>query len=180
MIKSSFLYLSILAGLFLHSCENDEPKPSGCCDNPAISEAVGPGHIYIPNIFTPDGDGINDYLNVFGDNNIKVVRSLTISDRDSKIVFYSPNSQPNLPEAGWNGWIKSKKAIKGLYRVTAEVEAIDGTVLRVSGLVCNFSCDEDAKENDPLETSNCRFPSNADYGHFNLNLPSGESDDCFE
>ena len=133
----SYLVFVFFASIFLHSCDDDQPVPKSCCDHPAINEAVGIGHVYVPNIFTPDGDGRNDYLNVFGDHNIGVIRKMVITNNNNEIVFLSLDLIPNNPTHGWDGRVNGKVE-KGLYFISIQVEAIDGTIGNLNGVVCNF------------------------------------------
>lgn len=170
----------LLATISILSCDNDQPKPSGCCNNPPIAEEVGIGHVYVPNIFTPDFDGLNDLITVFSDSEIKLIRTMTITDKNNVIVFWASDFLPNDPIQGWNGRVNGK-VIKGIYQITVEAEDIEGTIKTLYGQVCSFPCDEDAMLNEPLKTDKCRFPSqhNGD-GNFDLTLATGEPGDCFE
>ena len=170
----------LLATISILSCDSDHPKPSGCCDNPPIAETVGIGHVYVPNIFTPDGDGINDFINVFADTNIKVIRLMTITNKKGEVVIFAKDFPPNDHRWGWDGRINGK-VIKGIYQITAEVEDIEGIVKTLYGQVCSFPCDDDAKLNDPLKADKCWFPNQHDGdGYFDLGLSSGEPGDCLE
>jgi len=66
------------------------------------------GTLYIPNAFTPNGDGINDY---FGPEAIDVTRySLKIFNRWGEIIFTSSNLKN-----GWDGTFKGKIAQNDVY-----------------------------------------------------------------
>lgn len=75
------------------------PHSNPLCDEP---------HIYLPNIFSPDGDGINDVFYVFG----KKVREHTfmIYDRWGKRVFESTDLS-----TGWDGTHNGKPLATGVY-----------------------------------------------------------------
>jgi gliding motility-associated-like protein len=64
--------------------------------------------IFVPNAFSPNGDGLNDIFEVKGrfQNNF----SLLILNRWGEIVFES-----NDPRKGWNGQVNGKPAITGVY-----------------------------------------------------------------
>lgn len=76
--------------------------------------------VYIPNGFTPDGDGLNDILIVRG-KGIAQVRSFRIYSRWGELVFERNNFAPNDPRFGWDGKIKGKTGAAEVYVFTCEV-----------------------------------------------------------
>ncbi|MEP7373918.1 MAG: WG repeat-containing protein [Chitinophagaceae bacterium] len=76
--------------------------------------------VFIPNAFTPDGDGVNDILMVRA-KGIDVVRSLRIFTRWGELVFEKTNFPPNSPAYGWDGKIRGVTAPAEVYVYTAEV-----------------------------------------------------------
>ena len=61
--------------------------------------------IFIPNTFTPNGDGVNDRFYVSG-KGIGSVISLKVFNRWGEMVFQSANTSANDPGAGWDGTYK--------------------------------------------------------------------------
>ena len=76
--------------------------------------------VYIPNLFTPDGDGVNDVLMVRG-KGIKSVKNFRIFNRWGEIVFEKANFEPNIKSHGWDGTIRGQKAPPDVYVYTCEV-----------------------------------------------------------
>ncbi len=76
--------------------------------------------VYIPNLFTPDGDGVNDVLMVRGQG-IKSVKNFRIFNRWGEIVFERANFEPNVKSSGWDGTIRGQKAPPDVYVYTCEV-----------------------------------------------------------
>ena len=77
----------------------------------SISNTVSvqdPFTLYIPTIFSPDGDGVNDEFNIKGDG----VDELTfeIYNRWGQIVFQSEDM-----ETGWDGRFQNKDSPIGTY-----------------------------------------------------------------
>jgi|GEM_PF-686981 len=93
------------------------------------------GGLYIPNAFSPNGDGINDVFFVNTDASVRRIASLRIFDRWGALVFERKDSLPNDPAAGWNGDIGGKPAAQGVYVYVLEVERADGVAERYSGEV---------------------------------------------
>ncbi len=75
--------------------------------------------VYIPNAFTPDGDGLNDVLMVRGRG--VTVKSFRIFNRWGELVFEKENFSPNEIKYGWDGKVKGVPATPDVYVYTAEV-----------------------------------------------------------
>jgi len=76
--------------------------------------------VFIPNVFTPDGDGVNDILMVRGQG-IKTVKSFRIFNRWGEVVFEKSNFAPNEKANGWDGSIRGSKPSPDVYVYTCEV-----------------------------------------------------------
>lgn len=95
------------------------------CDNSTV---------FIPNAFTPNGDGVNDVFMVQA-KNIYVVKSLKVYNRWGVVVFEKTNFSPNNPALGWDGRIGGVAAPPGVFVYTAEVQCGNGTVSFMKGNV---------------------------------------------
>lgn len=84
--------------------------------------------IWAPQLFTPNGDGINDVFFLSGIGwtmkNMQIKKGLSIVHESS--------------ENNWNGGINGKVK-DGYYKYNLEIETIHGETLQVSGAVCAFS-----------------------------------------
>ncbi len=90
--------------------------------------------IYIPNIFSPNGDGYNDILDIYGNSSaIKLIHSFSIYDRWGNQVFLNETFLPNEFGIGWNGNFNEKKSMSGVYVYLLEVEYINGEREYLSG-----------------------------------------------
>lgn len=76
--------------------------------------------VFIPNAFTPDGDGVNDILMVRA-KGIEVVNSFRIFSRWGELLFEKLNFPPNSVAYGWDGKIKGKTGAPEVYVYTVEV-----------------------------------------------------------
>ncbi len=81
---------------------------------------------YIPNIFSPDGDGRNDFFTIYGGKDVQRVLSFYIFDRWGQTVFERSSIRLNTPSDGWGGDLRNIAAPPGIYIYYAEVEFIDG------------------------------------------------------
>ncbi|MEL6357033.1 MAG: choice-of-anchor L domain-containing protein, partial [Bacteroidota bacterium] len=77
--------------------------------------------IYIPNIFSPNGDGNNDFVAVFANaDQISRVISFRIYSRWGSLVYEDFDFIPNSARRGWDGLINGEKAPLGAYPWIAE------------------------------------------------------------
>lgn len=82
--------------------------------------------LYVPNSFSPNGDGINDELIPYGGNSVASIRLFRIFDRWGNLLFERKDFLPG--RAGWNGRARGEELPKGVYLYQLEVERIDGEV----------------------------------------------------
>ncbi|MBK9552661.1 MAG: gliding motility-associated C-terminal domain-containing protein [Saprospiraceae bacterium] len=102
---------------------------NGCSDVDTKKIIVKKGvNIFIPNIFSPNGDGNNDRVIISTNSKeIKKINSFQIYDRWGEKMFEALNFEPNNPAVGWDGNLKGQKCNPAVYVYWAEVELFDGT-----------------------------------------------------
>jgi gliding motility-associated-like protein len=88
-----------------------------------------PCDFFIPNAFSPNGDGRNDTYFPFTIN-MKEIKFFRIFNRWGELVF-----ETRMFGEGWNGIYKGKPQPSDVYVWTAETICFDGTVIRRSGNV---------------------------------------------
>ncbi len=91
--------------------------------------------VYLPNIFSPNGDGMNDYFVINGGKDLETINDLRIFDRWGNQVFEQTNILPNNLNKGWNGQFDGKNTAEGVYLYTASLLMDDGLERAVSGMV---------------------------------------------
>jgi len=74
----------------------DDPDTSN--DTASVSTNINPKPFFIPNVYTPNGDGINDFFEIVGLESYDNPR-LKITDRWGDEVYYNPNYKND-----WNGY----------------------------------------------------------------------------
>ncbi|MCB0564880.1 MAG: gliding motility-associated C-terminal domain-containing protein [Phaeodactylibacter sp.] len=90
--------------------------------------------VYIPNAFSPNGDGPNDRFTIFADEKEVVqVRRLMIMDRWGEQVFSLDNFPPNQPQLGWDGRLRNEPLNPAVFAYFAEIEFVDGEVVLFEG-----------------------------------------------
>ena len=81
----------------------------GCSDSDAINISSNcTNEIWLPNAFTPDGNGVNDVFYVRGNPRNVTIEKFVIYNRWGNKVFESYNTLPDDITAGWNGYFKNK------------------------------------------------------------------------
>lgn len=110
-------------------------SPSGCVATDSILVTVNEiVKVYVPNVFTPNDDGQNDYFMIHGDPSyIKAISSLQVYDRYGGLIFDRQDLLPNEMNLGWDGMIKGKRAIPGNYVYQAKLLLINGHAYIKSG-----------------------------------------------
>ena len=154
------IIITSLASLVLINC--NKTNLSSCCKGNASFAAVDSSFITVPDIFTPNGDGINDLLFV----RMKYISTinLIITKKSGKILF---NSSDLL--AGWDGTFKGNPLKEKNYSYTVDAITINGKSLSLTGNICVIR-DNCAKGG----FQNCFFDSQFNGYGFDKNLPSNE------
>ncbi len=108
---------------------------NGCTADAATHIGVDlTARIYVPNAFTPNGDGINDTFYLLGDcvDEIEVMR---IFNRWGGMVFEAYHIPLNEPSAGWDGKFQGKQLSPEVFVFYAYVLQKDGSTSMVKGSV---------------------------------------------
>ncbi len=95
----------------------------GCEAQDQILIRVVDNNYYIPNIFSPNLDGINDIFTVYSDKGAGMVNFLKIYDRWGELIFESRSFEPNNESKGWNGTFNGKVLNPGVYVYMTEVQS---------------------------------------------------------
>lgn len=91
------------------------------------------GQAYIPNTFSPNNDGNNDYFTVFTNEFIQNIASMQIFSRWGEMVFSKTDFMPNVEEEGWDGRYNGTNAVIGVYVYQIEIEDTKGNTLLETG-----------------------------------------------
>ena len=87
-------------------------------------------HVYIPNAFTPNADGVNDRFVISGEQDLAAVTSLKIFSRWGDEVYAGNDLALN---EGWDGRTNSIDANPGVYFYIVDVRMVDGAETSFSG-----------------------------------------------
>jgi len=114
-----------------------EVRNAGGCksvDRVTVFVMCDGNNLFIPNTFSPNGDGMNDKFYPRG-SGLFQIKHLRIFDRWGEVVFEKVNFLPNDVSAGWDGTYKGKKLTSDVYVYTAEIQCENNTVLILNGNV---------------------------------------------
>ena len=86
---------------------------------------IAESSLKVPNAFSPNGDGINDYFNVFDVKSI-VSFSAAIYNRWGQQLYTWGIEEMECEECGWDGTYKGKPVKDGVYFVVVNARGADG------------------------------------------------------
>lgn len=86
--------------------------------------------VYIPNVFSPNGDGINDFFEIFFPENstIQQVKAVQIIDRWGNLVFTTKNRLPK-----WDGTFQGQPLTPAVFRYSIILELANGQTEIIQG-----------------------------------------------
>lgn len=83
--------------------------------------------VFVPNVFTPNGDGLNDAFNIFVDaESINIIKSFRVYSRWGEEVFGLDNFEPGSAGSEWDGTFNGDKLNPGVFVWMAIIEFKDG------------------------------------------------------
>jgi gliding motility-associated-like protein len=89
--------------------------------------------VFVPNVFSPNKDGVNDELIVFGGPEVVRIRSFRVFNRWGDLVYETTGLLPNSNDQAWDGRFDGKELGNEVFVWSAEIEFIDGKVLDYGG-----------------------------------------------
>ena len=107
---------------------------NGCADTDAITIFVAKNrNVFIPNVFSPNGDGFNDVLYIQAGAEVASIRAFKVFNRWGEELIQLDNFQPNDPDYGWDGTHRGQLMNAAVFVYIAEVEFIDGEIRLFKG-----------------------------------------------
>lgn len=86
-------------------------------------------NVFIPNVFSPNGDGNNDVFTIFSDlKSVQKVNAFYIYNRWGESVFEAFDFPTNDPSYGWDGLFRGRPLNAAVFVWYAEIEFVDGRV----------------------------------------------------
>ena len=109
----------------------------GCETEDSITVSIDDQNIiFLPNIFTPNDDKINDFvtINYYG-KSVSEVLSFAIYDRWGGLIYTTKNIKLESGAALWNGYKQSEMADLGVYTYDIEVLLVNNVIIYEIGNV---------------------------------------------
>jgi len=88
---------------------------------------------FIPNAFSPNGDGINDKFVLSPGPNTTMVHSVRIYNRWGALILDLPETLPSPSIMSWDGTFKGEEVTSGIYIYVVDVSFVDGERTIFSG-----------------------------------------------
>jgi len=109
---------------------------NNCTDTASIlvNTVCNEGNYFVPNTFSPNGDGVNDYFYPRG-SGLYNIQSMTIFNRWGQLVFQRKNFPANSESMGWDGTFNGKPAPVDAYVYIVEVICNNAQVIALHGNV---------------------------------------------
>jgi gliding motility-associated-like protein len=106
----------------------------GCSKTAVTQITVRRDNLFFPpQAFSPNGDKVNDFYQLFGGKTVVSIDDMRIFDRWGTQVHEVKRIFPANEEAGWDGRIRGREALPGVYVFFATVTYIDGRKELIKG-----------------------------------------------
>lgn len=111
-------------------------NPGGCTaeDKVSIIVVCNGGNVFMPNTFSPNGDGANDVFYPRGSGLFKI-KNLRIFNRWGEVVFEKNSFNANDVSAGWDGTFKGVKLNPEVFVYTIDIICDNNSILNYKGNV---------------------------------------------
>ena len=112
-----------------------EVKNEGGCtarDKVSVYVLCNNANVFVPNTFSPNGDGSNDVFYPRGSGVFKI-QNIKVFNRWGEIVFEKSNFNPNDASSGWDGTFKGKPLPPDVFVYILQVVCDNNTTLTFKG-----------------------------------------------
>ena len=168
MKNTFFLIVALVLGLL--SCKKNVNVYESCCGTQPLMTKVGNVSLYVPNAFTPNYDGINDFIWIFTSGTVGQISDFIIKNNKGVEVWRSTN--PILPNDRFMTGTEQDKIPEGALTYTFKITQPNGTIVNLQGSVCkNSSKDVDCAG----KNKGCFFGDQNDNGVLDKTIPNSES-----
>ncbi|MEO0776014.1 MAG: gliding motility-associated C-terminal domain-containing protein [Bacteroidota bacterium] len=89
--------------------------------------------VFIPNVFSPNGDGENDYFTVFAGPSVLAVDRMLIYSRWGDVVYQGLGLSTNTASEGWNGTLAGEELNDGVFIYQIDLRLVNGETRRYTG-----------------------------------------------
>ena len=109
-------------------------NPGGCKtkDHVTVFVVCNGANVFIPNTFSPNGDGVNDVFYPRG-TGLFSIKTMRLFNRWGEVVFEKNGFRPNEAASGWNGTYNNQKLTPDVYVYTIEIVCDNSSTLVFKG-----------------------------------------------
>jgi hypothetical protein len=183
LLKASILSAALVV---LMACSTEDSLPPdpyvGCCGAEPVKFQLNGNLIFIPNMFTPTGDGFNEVFRPFFHKNKTTLEKMVIKSRENNnILFTVLENDIQNPLWGWSGEISQDSTYKGGFNYEIIFrDLISGTKKTVNGSACSIAC-QDGDPKIPIANRNqCFFPAHFINDSIEVKFPWYLEVDCLQ
>ncbi len=127
--QTDYLFRSVKPGKY-----NITVKDAKGCQTTTSADIARDCGLFIPNAFSPNADGENDFFNFFGDaTKVDKVLDFKVFNRWGVLLFSDNTVQMNNIGQGWDGRFRGREVETGIYVFYLKVQLKDGTNLEEKG-----------------------------------------------
>lgn len=107
---------------------------NGCSDTASVRIILtcNDKNVFIPNTFSPNGDGVNDVFYPRG-KGLFSIKSIRVFNRWGELVFQKLDAGVNDPSMGWNGNLNGRPAEADVYTWLIEIICDNAQILKYQG-----------------------------------------------
>ena len=180
-MKNLNIYATVLILIFIGCDDVDSVlKYQACCGAEPVEFVQDNYYIYVPNCFTPNGDGINDIFWPSFSSNIESVKSYEIYSIENGLsvrIFFTTNFYLfELNDKVWYGRDMDNNLYVGKFGYKMVFISTDGQEIPIQGYSCSIVCGKSAEIF--YDRKDCFFPAQGYGGKLDRMVPSFESE-CF-
>ena len=154
-MKKLLFLLAMISSLQSCSGQSADPEQKGaatplpkeyeaCCGSESVETQFGKNkaYVYVPNAFTPTGDGVNDLFRPFIDEGVLVVRSIAIiSATGDTVLFQRRDFDYKFMDANaWTGYRSNGTKYTGLFKYSISVINKERELTIITGQACCIQC----------------------------------------
>jgi hypothetical protein len=156
MKKTVTIILLSLLNFTILMAQNDKdalPKIyEGCCGTKPVEFVFGGSNVYVPNVFTPNGDELNDLFIPYINSDVVVIIDYTIlSAEGDTVLFHRPHfNYSDFENYSWkgaryhpNGMYKSD--YQGAFKYNFRLANSQGQSQYVEGEACVIRCGKESQ-----------------------------------